>query len=125
MVVSGGHAQVDTEFWFAPPEVRALENGGPSESWSTALTLEFEHNITIPNIITPNGDEFNQYFNISKIELYKQSDLTILDRWGKQIYHVIHYQNDWDGNGLSSGVYYYMYWISKGMEGYIRERSVF
>lgn len=88
--------------------VRALENGGPSESWSTALTLEFEHNITIPNIITPNGDEFNQYFNISKIELYKQSDLTILDRWGKQIYRVIHYQNDWDGNGLSSGVYYYV-----------------
>ncbi|MEO5602040.1 MAG: gliding motility-associated C-terminal domain-containing protein [Cyclobacteriaceae bacterium] len=98
--------------------IRALESGGLNESWSTQLAFEFEHAVTIPNIITPNGDEFNQYFNISKIELYSNSELTILDRWGKKVYHVIHYQNDWNGDGASSGVYYYVLDLRKNKKVY-------
>jgi gliding motility-associated-like protein len=87
--------------------IRAVEQEGPNESWSTPLRFEFEHPVTIPNIITPNGDGFDEYFHISKIEIYRTSDLTITDRWGKRIFHVVNYQNDWDGASLASGVYFY------------------
>jgi gliding motility-associated-like protein len=98
--------------------IRAIEKSGSNESWSSHLNFAFEHNLTIPNIITPNGDEFNQYFNISKVELYKNSDLTITDRWGKKVHHVTNYQNDWDGNGLSTGVYFYVLDLRKNGKVY-------
>jgi gliding motility-associated-like protein len=88
--------------------IRALQHAGRNESWSTTLIFDFEHAVKIPNIITPNGDRYNQYFHIDKIELYRSSELTILDRWGKRVYHTKNYQNDWDGRGLSSGVYFYV-----------------
>ena len=88
--------------------IRAVQYAGPFESWSNPVSFSFDHEVEIPNIITPNGDDFNQYFHIRRIELYKNSELTIFDRWGKEVYHVINYQNDWDGAGLSSGVYYYV-----------------
>lgn len=93
--------------------IRALENSGQNESWSSQIAFEFEHAVYVPNIITPNGDEFNQYFHISKIELYQASELTIMDRWGKSVFHAINYMNDWDGNGLSTGVYFYVLDLKK------------
>lgn len=88
--------------------IRALQKDGPFESWSNAIQFIFEHPVVIPNIITPNGDKYNQYFHITNVQLYKNSELTILDRWGKEVYHVFNYQNNWDGEGLSPGVYYYI-----------------
>jgi gliding motility-associated-like protein len=98
--------------------VRALEKEGVNESWSSALSFEFKHPVTIPNIITPNGDEFNQFFHISKIQLYRNSELTILDRWGKEVFHTVNYQNDWDGGGVSSGVYFYILDLKKDNKVY-------
>lgn len=93
--------------------IRAREKSGLNESWSSPVNFEFEHAVKIPNIITPNGDAFNQYFLITKIELYKNSELTITDRWGKKVLDVVNYQNDWDGKGLSSGVYFYVLHLKK------------
>lgn len=88
--------------------IRANEQGGTNNSWSNVLGFDFEHSVTIPNIITPNGDEFNQYFHIDKVELYRNAELTILDRWGKEVFHTVNYRNDWDGAGLAHGVYFYI-----------------
>lgn len=88
--------------------IRAIAKKTPYESWSSIVSFVFKHPVTIPNIITPNGDEFNQYFHIAKIELYRDSELTIMDRWGKEVYHAVNYHNDWDGGGLSPGVYFYI-----------------
>lgn len=98
--------------------IRALKKDGPFESWSNPLSFTFEHSVEIPNIITPNGDEFNQYFHITRIELFKNSELTIFDRWGKEVYHVINYHNDWDGDGLSTGVYYYVLELKRNNKVY-------
>lgn len=59
----------------------------------------------IPNIITPNGDEKNQYFEVSKN--VTGSSLSIFNRWGKLVYSSKDYLNTWDGEDLPSGVYYY------------------
>lgn len=63
--------------------------------------------ITIPNIITPNGDLQNEYFTLKGLT---PSDwhLNIFDRWGKQVYEQARYDNNWNAAGQASGVYYYM-----------------
>jgi gliding motility-associated-like protein len=87
--------------------VRAVQLNGTYDSWSNPVTFEFEHPITIPNVITPNNDGLNDYFVIPKITIYKKSRLVIVDRWGKKVYEASGYQNNWNGDELASGVYYY------------------
>ncbi|MGC1240293.1 MAG: gliding motility-associated C-terminal domain-containing protein [Chryseosolibacter sp.] len=59
----------------------------------------------IPNIFTPNGDEKNEYFEVSPF--LEGSTLTVFNRWGGEVYASAHYKNDWDGGALPSGVYFY------------------
>jgi gliding motility-associated-like protein len=105
--------------------IRAVQQSGLNESWSTPLIFDFEHAVKIPNIITPNGDAYNQYFYINKIELYRKSELTILDRWGKQVYHAKNYQNNWDGTGLSRGVYFYVLDLKENNKVYKGTLTIF
>lgn len=98
--------------------IRARQQGGAFDSWSTPLLFAFEHPVTIPNIITPNGDEYNEYFHISRIDLYHQSVLVVMDRWGKKVFQKTNYRNDWNGRGLSSGVYFYILDLKKDNKVY-------
>ena len=78
-------------------------------SWSNEIEAEFEHMIKeIPNVITPNGDAFNEVFYINKIWLYPKSKLQVVNRWGRKVYEKSNYDNTWSGDNLSSGVYYYL-----------------
>ncbi|RLD43990.1 MAG: hypothetical protein DRI86_08615 [Bacteroidetes bacterium] len=63
--------------------------------------------ITVPNIITPNGDGSNDKFVIENIERIESSYLRIYNRWGKIVYSSKNYKNDWDAEGLSDGVYFW------------------
>jgi gliding motility-associated-like protein len=60
----------------------------------------------LPNIITPNGDKLNEVFAIHP-ETSVPSRILIYNRWGQIVYINSNYQNDWDGSGLSTGVYFY------------------
>ena len=70
--------------------------------------------LTIPNVITPNNDGLNDQFKIVNLEYYPNSSIVIFNRWGKKIYESSNYQNDWDGEGHSDGVYYYILNINYG-----------
>ena len=70
--------------------------------------------ITVPNIITPNGDGKNEVFFITDLDSYPQSHLVIYNRWGKLIYENSNYLNDWNGGGCSDGVYYYVLTLKNG-----------
>ena len=96
--------------------IRTIDASGKKESWSNPLTMEFEHPVFIPNIFTPNGDDKNEFFIIRNIHLYRNSVLTIMDRWGKKVIQVRGYQNNWDGGGVSSGVYFYSLHLDKGRQ---------
>jgi gliding motility-associated-like protein/uncharacterized repeat protein (TIGR01451 family) len=66
-------------------------------------------NIKVPNVITPNGDGKNDVLKIEGIELYKENTLAIFNRWGNEVYRSVgNYQNNWSGEGLSEGTYYYV-----------------
>jgi gliding motility-associated-like protein len=64
--------------------------------------------IVIPNIITPNGDGSNDLFKIKNIEYHSNSSLTIFDRWGKKVFSSANYANEWKGEGLNDGTYFYV-----------------
>ncbi|HEV8515192.1 MAG TPA: LamG-like jellyroll fold domain-containing protein, partial [Cyclobacteriaceae bacterium] len=70
----------------------------------TFSKYQYEVNF-IPNVITPNGDELNQYFKVDET-LVGNVSLVVMNRWGKEVYRSASYKNDWDGGGLSPGVYY-------------------
>lgn len=70
--------------------------------------------ITIPNVITPNGDLYNEKFVINGIENYEFRSLIIYNRWGKLIYQNDHYNNDWEGNSCADGTYFYLLTIKNG-----------
>lgn len=63
--------------------------------------------IKIPNVITPNGDGTNDFFEISELEKYPGSTLRIFDRNGKTIFESNNYTNDWDAKEVASGTYFF------------------
>ncbi len=62
--------------------------------------------IDLPNIITPNGDPLNQYFVLNQ-EITGTHKFLVYNRWGEKVFASSDYKNDWDGSGLSTGIYYY------------------
>jgi len=71
--------------------------------------------IRIPNVFTPNGDGFNDFFEIEGIEGLDRVDLIVINRWGNEVYKNSNYKNNWDGRGLNDGTYYYVIQaVSKG-----------
>ncbi|WMJ72822.1 gliding motility-associated C-terminal domain-containing protein [Cytophagaceae bacterium ABcell3] len=65
----------------------------------------------IPNLITPNGDQRNDYFYFECAQ-YGGWEINIYNRHGKRVFSDRDYKNNWDGKGLSDGVYYYQ--LKKG-----------
>lgn len=59
----------------------------------------------IPNVFTPNNDGHNDYFEID--EQLLGSTVSIFNRVGRKIVELENYQNNWNGNGLEAGTYYY------------------
>ncbi|HRG90281.1 MAG TPA: gliding motility-associated C-terminal domain-containing protein, partial [Chitinophagales bacterium] len=56
----------------------------------------------LPDIITPNGDGFNDVWAID-LDAYPRSRVTIFDRWGEIVFESESYNNDWDGAYKSTG----------------------
>ncbi|WP_343671805.1 gliding motility-associated C-terminal domain-containing protein [Chitinophaga sp.] len=79
-----------------------------SNNSSTVATPAISATFFIPNVITPNGDGKNDQFVIKGLDLYPGSRLEIYNRWGNQVYRSDNYSNNWKGEGLSAGIYYYV-----------------
>lgn len=85
--------------------VRAVDLGGNVQSDTVYVKKCFES--TIPNVITPNNDAYNQFFVLQELDLTLDNALIIFDRWGKRVYSTTAYKNNWDGSDLDVGTYYY------------------
>lgn len=68
------------------------------------------------NVITPNGDGYNDYFEVPNISLFENFEFQVYNENGNMVYRrspSAGYDNLWDGNTtkgleLPSGVYYYV-----------------
>ncbi|MCX2496321.1 gliding motility-associated C-terminal domain-containing protein, partial [Pedobacter sp. PF22-3] len=70
--------------------------------------------LLIPNLFTPNGDGINDTFEINGLAEFAENDITIVNRWGNEVFRAKGYQNNWTGEGLNEGTYYYLLRARKG-----------
>lgn len=60
-----------------------------------------------PNVITPNNDGKNDYWELGTLEAYPPIEVHIINRWGNLVYSSDAYNNGWNGAGLPAGTYFY------------------
>ncbi len=84
--------------------------------------------VIISKAVTPNGDQWNEYFEITGVEGCGFTyELQIFNRWGAKIYENFNYQNDWNGTAhknsigssdkVPSGTYYYILKLTNSSDG--------
>ncbi len=75
--------------------------------------------VKVPSVFTPNADGFNDILIIQidgKTDLeqaklskfYQQTEFVVFNRNGKKVYESNDYQNNWNGDGISDGTYFYV-----------------
>ena len=90
---------------------RVRDNNG---NWTNVATVTINiSGLFIPNVITPDGDGKNDTFEIVGLEQYDRTEVIIHNRWGNEVYKSFEYQNNFTGEGLNEGTYYYLISLSK------------
>ncbi|SHL02302.1 T9SS type B sorting domain-containing protein [Hymenobacter psychrotolerans] len=84
----------------------SLTVSGSCGTQTATRRVSTEACLTIPNIITPNGDTQNERFAITGLQGSGWA-LTIYSRWGRSVYSTSSYHNDW-GQNAAPGTYYYL-----------------
>ncbi|MCX8080462.1 MAG: gliding motility-associated C-terminal domain-containing protein, partial [Bacteroidia bacterium] len=96
ILIAGNDSCTDT----AKIEIKVLDIFGP-----------------IPELVTPNDDGKNDYWEIKGILVHKNSEVEIYNRWGNLVYRKVPYKNEWNGQHdvgsgikgrLPSGSYFYI-----------------
>jgi gliding motility-associated-like protein len=92
--------------------VTATDANGCTGTASVTLQVVDDHFVQATNVITPNGDPYNQNWVVENILTYPDNEVLIFDRWGTLVYQKASYDNTWegthDGKDLPQGTYYYV-----------------
>jgi gliding motility-associated-like protein len=69
--------------------------------------------VIIHDVITPNGDGFNDVWMVEGIENFPGNKVQVYDKWGNMVYEKSDYNNNWGGRGnkgdlLPDGTYFYL-----------------
>ncbi len=82
--------------------------------------------LSIPTLITPDGDPYNEFFILRGLETLGKTELIIIDRRGVQVFKALNYKNDWNGldssgDPLPDDTYFYILKAANGksLSGYI------
>jgi gliding motility-associated-like protein len=133
-VVESGNVFLNTDGTFDPADMEegiyefsytVTDTFGCSER--TEVTIDLiqcivnpctSEEVVISKAVTPNGDIYNEYFEVTGIEDCGFTiDVKIFNRWGALVFESGNYLNDWNGKAKSSignadtvpnGTYYYI-----------------
>ena len=93
--------------------VTVTDSNGCEKTQSVVVDNPF---CSIPNVITPNEDDYNSTFDLT---LLSPKRLEIYNRWGVKVYEKDNYLKEWygqnnSGGWLPDGVYYYIIELPSG-----------
>lgn len=95
-------------------EVTVYDENGCSATDALSVSIDQPKNVYIPNVISPNDDQSNDFLTVYGPTIQEISKFTIFDRWGNLLYEqqpMTAGAPGWDGtfNGepLNPGVYVY------------------
>ncbi len=94
---------------------------GCIDSITKPITIQEEYWVYIPNTFTPDGNMFNNTFEISTINIVDM-EVQIFNRWGQLIFESKDMRDNWDGTYdgrlVQDGTYTYKvkYWTNSGIE---------
>jgi gliding motility-associated-like protein len=71
-----------------------------------------------PNVITANNDQINDLLEFKYLEFYPNNSLVVLNRWGNVVFEKVGYANDWNGDNLNAGTYFYSLIVNDGEQEY-------
>ncbi len=78
---------------------------------SSSVFVRVYQKIIVPNAFSPNNDGINDRWNITALNTYPNSEVSVFNRYGQIVFHSINY-TPWNGtfNGkpLPVGTYYYI-----------------
>jgi len=102
------------------PRLRQRYNLGRCEI-QTALPPVVTKERKVPNIITPNGDDLNETFQLGPDCVPR---FQVFSRWGQQVFESAAYHDEWNAAGLPDGVYYYLLTYADGhrVKGWVEVR---
>jgi gliding motility-associated-like protein len=75
--------------------------------------------VDIPNAFTPNGDMYNENWEIKHVQYYPATHVKIYDRWGNLIFERRGYDEPWDGDQLPGDTYYYIIDLNIGIKPFV------
>ncbi|TLV00130.1 T9SS type B sorting domain-containing protein [Dyadobacter luticola] len=99
----------ETEFSF---QIEAKDAGGRFLSRSNILKIRREPIILIPDAFTPNGDAYNERFEI-KAYFISEFKMSVFNRWGEVVFNTSNLTDSWDGkiDSKEAAGGYYIYKI--------------
>jgi gliding motility-associated-like protein len=99
------------------------DNNAPSLC-DTGMVVVEVLDIQIPDSFSPNGDGWNELFQIQGLEAYPGFEFSIFNRWGKRIYSTISADFSWRGEVTEGdllptgeaveGTYFYVLQLKNG-----------
>ena len=89
--------------------------------------------IRIYNVITPNGDGYNDFWVIDNFDAskYPDNELLIFNRWGDLVYEAKPYDNEWrgqlfdTGEEVPDGTYFYILKLNESGDRIINQQQVY
>lgn len=115
-----------------PVTYTANGTNGQSTTCTFNVTVEYEDFVfEVNQLVTPDGDGFNDQFTIGNIEKFKENKVAIVDRWGSVVFESSGYNNEsvvWNGRNLQgvnvpAGTYFYT--ISVRFLSFVKEKRGF
>lgn len=101
---------------YGPYEVTIVDNNGCAGIDQLVIN-EAPCEIEIPNVITPNnGDGLNDVWFIKNLDTNPDTQVMIFNRWGNEVYTSGNYQNNWGGDDLPEGTYFYTIVLKTGKD---------
>ena len=95
----------------AKGEVKVVADDGQCQSDPTVLFSDpslRKAELSIPNVFSPNNDGDNDTWVIGNLLNYADNDLVVVNRWGNEVFKSKSYKNNWNGDKLAEGTYYYV-----------------